>query len=325
MTLKQRLGAWLIPRLPIGHIFLTQFRLELAALRSRVFGRLNIAQRARIAELRTALELLVNLGCGPFGKDGWVNIDLCSHPNVTLEIDCRRKLPLADKSCAGIHVEHFLEHLDPQDHQPLFLKECRRCLKQGGILRVIVPDAEAFVRAYAAPGWASMNALAAPGGSAQDAFPTKMLAINHVFVQGGEHHGGFDAQTLEFILRRAGFDQVKAPPMGGEVISLVGVSTGTFINHTRFMLMRRAVITSKQFPVVAVANMRYADTILSKFRPLRVQRQRSSLSLYLSLYLSISHFLLCYLRGRSLAQAVSGYGGHSPLNAVNRGVDGVSV
>jgi hypothetical protein len=40
-----------------------------------------------------------------------------------------------------------LEHLD-REHAPAFLRECRRVLKPGGVLRVVVPDLEQMARVY---------------------------------------------------------------------------------------------------------------------------------------------------------------------------------
>jgi hypothetical protein len=77
-----------------------------------------------------------------------------------------------------------------------------------GVLRIIVPDAEAFVRAYVAPGWDALNRLSAQGERFQDSFATKMEVLNHVFIQGYEHFGGCDFETLRGALIKAGFQGV---------------------------------------------------------------------------------------------------------------------
>jgi predicted SAM-dependent methyltransferase len=115
---------------------------------------------------------------------------------------------LADKSCEGIHVEHFLEHLAPSDERLRFLNECRRCLQENGILRIIVPDAELYVRAYAESGWGALNHITCGGDIPERVFRTKMEALNHVFLQDSEHYGGYDAETLSFVLKEAGFRDV---------------------------------------------------------------------------------------------------------------------
>ncbi len=207
-TLKQRLGAWLIPQLPVSRHVFNHMRLELNASRVRTLHQLHPGFRAKTRHLQQERNLLVNIGCGPFGKPSWVNLDLFPHPNVTLVVDCRRSLPLADASCLGIHVEHFLEHLDPIDERTPFLQDCRRCLQPEGVLRVIVPDIELYIRAYLEPGWDVLNQIGCGGEKPEDAFTCKMEALNHVFHQDWEHYAGYDAESLELALRAAGFTQV---------------------------------------------------------------------------------------------------------------------
>ena len=208
-TLKQKFGSWLIPRLPINRHTFNHFRLELNSWYIRNLHQLHPGYKAKINHLKQQQNLLVNVGCGPFGKADWINLDLYSHPNVTLRTDARKNLPLADNSCSGIHVEHFLEHLEPTDERPDFLRNCYRSLQSGGVLRIIVPDAELYIKAYLEPGWENFNYMGCGGDVPEKTFKTKMQALNHVFVQGWEHYGGYDAETLELELSNAGFTNIK--------------------------------------------------------------------------------------------------------------------
>jgi predicted SAM-dependent methyltransferase len=205
---KQGIGHWLIPRLPVNRHVFNQLRLELNALRVRTFHRIHPGYRNAIRALSSRRNIKANIGCGPFGIPGWINLDLFSHDQVTLRADCRYRIPLGDGSCEGIHVEHFFEHLCPVDARPRFLRECRRCLQPGGILRVIVPDAELYVRAYVSPGWEMLNSISCGGDAPERAFRTKMEALTHVFLQEAEHYGGYDAETLALVLGNAGFRDV---------------------------------------------------------------------------------------------------------------------
>lgn len=214
-TLKQRVGKVLFSRLPVSRHVFDHVRLELNAMYVRACHRLNPLYLSRIRRLKAQRGLLVNLGCGPFGKpQGWVNLDLHPIENVYLRTDCRRGLPLADGSCRGIHVEMFLEHLDPFDELPPFLREVRRCLEPGGIARFIVPDGEAYLRAYLAPGWDSLNRISYGGEDWSRQYPSKMDAINHVFQQGYEHYGGWDFERLAIVLAGAGFADVRRVSFG---------------------------------------------------------------------------------------------------------------
>lgn len=209
MTLKQRLGAWLIPRLPINPWVFRTLRVELNALLVRFLNGVHPGRIARQRMLRRQSGLLVNVGCGPFGKEGWINLDLFAAPCVTMRVDCRHGLQLGDGAARGIHVEHYFEHLEQTTERPRFLAECRRCLEPGGVLRIIVPDMHKYVAAYLAEGWTTLNTIGCGGELPQAAFATKMEALNHVFVQDGEHYGGFDFEYLARTLRQAGFVDVE--------------------------------------------------------------------------------------------------------------------
>lgn len=208
-TLKQRLGAWLIPRLPVNPWVFRTFRVELNAMTVRLRHRVHPLWIARRRALERKKGLLVNIGCGPFGKEGWVNLDLFMGPGVTMRADCRRRFPLADGSARGIHVEHYFEHLEPTLERPRFLAECRRCLEPGGVMRIVVPDMRKYCEAYLAPGWEALDSIGCGGDVPHALFATKMEALNHVFVQDGEHYGGFDAEYLRRTLEHAAFARIE--------------------------------------------------------------------------------------------------------------------
>ncbi len=210
LSLKQCVGKWLVPRLPVNKHVFGHIRLELNAIWVRLMLLVHPRYRWAVSKLRVRRKILANLGCGPFGLAGWVNLDLFPHENVTLRCDCRWRIPLADGSCAAIHVEHFFEHLNHEDERHEFLSECRRCLEDGGVLRIIVPDAELFVRAYLAEGWEAFQNIAPPEERPEQSFITKMDALNHVFLQGFEHYGGYDRQSLAHELISTGFFDVRA-------------------------------------------------------------------------------------------------------------------
>jgi SAM-dependent methyltransferase len=64
-----------------------------------------------------------------------------------LRWDMRNGTPFADGTFDMVYHSHFLEHID-RKAAPYLLKECRRVLKQGGIIRVVVPDLEQAVIKY---------------------------------------------------------------------------------------------------------------------------------------------------------------------------------
>ena len=157
--------------------------------------------------------LLVNIGAGNQGKSNWINIDMVKSTNVNCVFDCRKKLPFEDNSVRGIFTEHFIEHLDYTEEIPSFLSECRRVLEPGGVLRIIVPDAEKYLRAYCEDGWEALSKIRLLKNDCIDSdykfkYRTKLELINMVFRQGYRHKYLYDYQTLEFVLHRYGFSEV---------------------------------------------------------------------------------------------------------------------
>lgn len=68
------------------------------------------------------------------------------------KLDARKGLPYPDQTVDGVYSEHFFEHLTQAEGLG-FLRECRRVLKPGGVVRVAMPDLDAFVRRYMSEDW----------------------------------------------------------------------------------------------------------------------------------------------------------------------------
>jgi len=111
----------------------------------------------------TSKILRLNIGCGLNAPSGWINIDasfiarlskwgglykvLCRlfriHPvpwpkNIKIW-DVRRGIPFPDGSVKAVFTSHMLEHMTYEDAK-FVVRECYRCLCEGGVIRVIIPD-----------------------------------------------------------------------------------------------------------------------------------------------------------------------------------------
>ena len=150
--------------------------------------------------------LCLNLGCGNDYKKGWVNIDADLYKNIKkldLKCDLSRDIPFEDNSVDYIFNEHFLEHLSAKEGLE-FLKECRRVLKPGGVLRISMPDLENAVKMYFDSNWREKTPASMYGFEVQ----TRAERINYSFRLWG-HKWLYDREELERRLKEAGFQNIK--------------------------------------------------------------------------------------------------------------------
>jgi predicted SAM-dependent methyltransferase len=90
---------------------------------------------------------LLNLGCGRHFHPDWINVDIVPQDPQVMRHDLQSRLPFEEASFAAVYHSHVLEHI-PKSQAAAFLRECRRVLAPGGVLRVVVPDLEMIARLY---------------------------------------------------------------------------------------------------------------------------------------------------------------------------------
>lgn len=168
------------------------------------------ARERRRARALGATGLRLHLGSGGEHKDGWVNVDLLGDP-VEVAWDLSRPLPFPDGSAAAVFHEHLLEHI-PLAGGTALLAECFRVLRPGGLLRVGVPDAGRLLLSYA--GDREYVAARHPGR------PTALLAVQELFYW-HRHTTMFDEETLTFLVRAAGFVDIRSCEPGASQLDPV--------------------------------------------------------------------------------------------------------
>lgn len=112
----------------------------------------------------------INHGCGSVRPKGWVNTDSSLNANLQkvplvgktiakffnkVEYDSsnveyvnlNKKWKYADNSVDIVYASHLLEHLTIKSAD-LFLRESYRCLKPGGVIRIVVPDLYKIAKRY---------------------------------------------------------------------------------------------------------------------------------------------------------------------------------
>lgn len=206
---KSRIGAAVLPHLPIGRRTFDTLRYEWRALRARSVNAINPAYYFQVKRLRRQNNLSVNIGSGGKGLAGWLNVELIRMRDTTLCLDVRRRLPLADSTVGRLFAEHVVEHMDFKSDIPRVLEDWHRVMQPGARLRIVVPDARRFAQAYCS----GRNDLWRELGWDLEKLPsdiyTPMHVMNHIFHQGGEHLFAYDFETLAWILRRAGFHTIE--------------------------------------------------------------------------------------------------------------------
>ncbi len=99
----------------------------------------------------------LNIGCGPFRAEGWVNTDGrfncgevtgCQHDwNDNRPDVVTRGLPFRSGAFERVYCGHVLEHIPWRDVRA-FLEDVRRVLAPGGLLAVVGPDIYRMVQWY---------------------------------------------------------------------------------------------------------------------------------------------------------------------------------
>jgi predicted SAM-dependent methyltransferase len=143
----------------------------------------------------------INLGCGIRNFKGWLNVDVNDSADMKADLS-EFPWPFPDDVADELLASHILEHFTKADGR-LFLTECLRVLKPGGVLKIAVPDMDAFIEARQ-----TGNESRVEGYTWRD--------LNH-FMGGDEretnpwqrHKYMYTYESLAFTLEMLGFDQVR--------------------------------------------------------------------------------------------------------------------
>jgi predicted SAM-dependent methyltransferase len=186
-------------------VLVDAFAEERASFLSRQLAALEFAPTSR--------GLKLNFGSGDQRLEGWVNID--SEPDsADLAMDLRWGLPFADGSAELVFMSHVLEHLYYPTEALMVLKDIRRVLSHTGALRIIVPDIEKCIRAYAE----CNEVFFSERRKTWTWWPEAQTRLEDFLSYAGVgadpaafseiHKFGYDFETLRALLGRAGFRRI---------------------------------------------------------------------------------------------------------------------
>lgn len=217
--------SFAVKRLPDGRATLN---LACGTKMHRGWNNLDFSPYTRLARRPWLVRLLRAVGfLSPLRQQRLAAVD----PGVICW-DLRRGIPFPPDTFDVIYSSHFVEHLD-RAVVPAHLAECRRVLKPGGILRVVVPDLELIARKYvqaldrldsgeaaaeSVRTWAisdlfdQMVRKGASGASEQKAWVARLERL----IRGGAartgelHRWMYDRHSLTAEFRNAGFRDARA-------------------------------------------------------------------------------------------------------------------
>lgn len=148
----------------------------------------------------------LNVGSGPFKKEGFTNVDLLPGPNIDIVASADR-LPFEDNSIGEILAEHLIEHLTNFQFNRT-MAEWYRVLEPKGRLTIECPDllglCKQFVEAneyrrYQTSGdyWPIINQI-----YGHQLGSTEEIQLSQV------HKNGFTEDRLKYILEGVGYEDI---------------------------------------------------------------------------------------------------------------------
>ena len=138
--------------------------------------------------------ILIHLGCGDIASPEFINVDVRPAPHVHYVRDVRDLSIFPDNHADLVYASHLLEHIR---HNALrkTLWEWRRVLKQGGVLRLSVPDFDKILHIYESSA-RDINSIHGPLMGSED----------HKY---NMHYSVFNYRYLADKLREVGFREVR--------------------------------------------------------------------------------------------------------------------
>jgi len=141
-------------------------------------------------------QILLHIGCGDINARGFINVDARSKPHIHIVTRNLFSLDMIPSESANlVYMSHVLEHVGHREVVKT-LKEMRRVLRPGGVLRVSVPDFDYIVDIYNATS-RNIAAIEQPLMGGQD-YPFNF------------HYCVFNSRHLQDLMLKSGFQSTRS-------------------------------------------------------------------------------------------------------------------
>jgi predicted SAM-dependent methyltransferase len=167
---------------------------------SRLIEPTVVARESYDAKVRASPDgIKLNLGSASRELEAHINVDSRAVSGVDLRADVRH-LPFSEHQLTEIHASHLVEHFGDYEARKRLLPYWRSLLKEGGRIVVIVPDAEAMMKRWAAGEfpWEDLREVTFGGQE----------------YSGNTHYTMYTPDSLEQALKEAGFSRVERVAVG---------------------------------------------------------------------------------------------------------------
>lgn len=137
---------------------------------------------------------LVHIGCGMVNSPEFINLDARPFPHVHIiqndltDLSCFR-----DGTADLIYMCHILEHIKRRDLENV-LSETKRALREGGILRLSVPDFDRIINIY--------------NSSEKDIKAVAAILMGGQEYEWNVHYSVFNQEYLSKLLKKVGFRKI---------------------------------------------------------------------------------------------------------------------
>lgn len=171
-----------------------------------------IAQaRFRRAVAQAPRPLRLEIG-GHTPRNGWLVTNV--NAVARLYLDATKRWPIEKNSVEYVFSDNVIEHLTLQQGRSM-LREARRCMRPGGVIRTVTPDLRAHVDMYLSKVDVQSNEIA--GHYREIGLDVEYpIDLVRVPVAAFGHHTGYiyDFDTLAAELERAGFKNIVRCELG---------------------------------------------------------------------------------------------------------------